>query len=433
MIKNLLTESLIPHPQNPRKELGDLKELANSIKANGVYQNLTVVDNYDGTYTIIIGHRRHAAAKLAGVKELPCAVVDLDEKQQLETMLLENMQRSDLTVYEQAHGFQLLIDLGSSVKEVAKETGFSESTIYKRTKLLELDRELFEKSQAKNIPLEEYAKLNKLSKAENKNAALKVIGTNNFNDTLLKLAKQEKEEAAYAKIREFLDSFAEHVNNNSLDGYWFWKYYSADSVNDLKVPDDAKPGKYVYTGSGPFSLYLKEKGKGKTKSAEERKREKKQAEFTEEAKKIDGRVRELIHDFVKNYRSKFNSTFIELFKLYAKNYILAVDGQHAISYVDIIKLGKLYGVQVSQTWPKSVTEADADEMCEDFIRLILSVFYSGLPDYGFLCANSNGKHMLTRNIELMYEALKICGYEMSDEERDYFNGTHEIFSIMEEK
>lgn len=431
MIKNLLTESLIPHPQNPRKELGDLKELANSIKANGVYQNLTVVDNYDGTYTIIIGHRRHAAAKLAGVKELPCAVVDLDEKQQLETMLLENMQRSDLTVYEQAQGFQLLIDLGSSVKEVAKETGFSESTIYKRTKLLELDRKLFEKSQAKNIPLEEYAKLNKLSKAENKNAALKVIGTNNFNDTLLKLAKQEKEEAAYAKIREFLDSFAEHVNNNSLVGYLYHKYYSVSSVNNLIVPEDAKPGKYLYTGSGPFALYRK--GKNSRKSAEEREREKKQAEFTEEAKKIDGRVRELIHDFVKNYRSKFNSTFIELFKLYAKNHILAVDGRYAISNADISKLGKLYGVQVSKTYPISVTEADADEMCEDFIRLILSVFYSNLPEYGFLCANSSGKHALTRYIELMYEALKICGYEMSDEEREYFDGTHEIFAIMGEK
>lgn len=58
-------DKLIPHPQNPRKELGDLTELADSIKANGVYQNLTVVEDGDDTYKIIIGHRRHAAAKIA--------------------------------------------------------------------------------------------------------------------------------------------------------------------------------------------------------------------------------------------------------------------------------------------------------------------------------------------------------------------------------
>lgn len=81
-------EKIIPHPQNPRKQLGDLTELADSIKKNGVYQNLTVVPNKDGTYTIIIGHRRRAAAELAGVKELPCIITDMTEKEQLSTMLL---------------------------------------------------------------------------------------------------------------------------------------------------------------------------------------------------------------------------------------------------------------------------------------------------------------------------------------------------------
>ena len=56
---------LHPHPDNPRKELGDLTELAASIEAKGVLQNLTVVPDNDGGYRIIIGHRRHAAAKLA--------------------------------------------------------------------------------------------------------------------------------------------------------------------------------------------------------------------------------------------------------------------------------------------------------------------------------------------------------------------------------
>ena len=98
-------EALKPHPDNPRKDVGDITELAESIKANGVFQNLTVLkgDILDG-YTVVIGHRRLAAARAAGLTELPCMVVEMDEREQISTMLLENMQRNDLTVYEQAQG-----------------------------------------------------------------------------------------------------------------------------------------------------------------------------------------------------------------------------------------------------------------------------------------------------------------------------------------
>lgn len=66
-------------------------------------------------YTVVIGHRRLAAAKLAGLTELPCVITEMSDKDQVATMLLENMQRSDLTVYEQAHGMQMLMDLGDTI------------------------------------------------------------------------------------------------------------------------------------------------------------------------------------------------------------------------------------------------------------------------------------------------------------------------------
>ncbi|MBO6269431.1 MAG: ParB N-terminal domain-containing protein [Clostridium sp.] len=77
-------ENLLPHPLNPRKDLGDLTELADSIRAQGVLQNLTVVpEPLEGPdkYRILIGHRRHAAAKLAGLTELPCSDC-LDENEE---------------------------------------------------------------------------------------------------------------------------------------------------------------------------------------------------------------------------------------------------------------------------------------------------------------------------------------------------------------
>lgn len=163
-------DTLNPHPDNPRKDIGDVSELAESIKANGVLQNLTVVPYFspvhqriiNGSYTVIIGHRRLAAAKLAGLTELPCVIANMSEKEQLSTMLTENMQRADLTVYEQAQGFQLMLDLGSSVDEIASDTGFSQSTIRRRVKLLDLDKEKFKKSVERGATLMDYAKLDQI-------------------------------------------------------------------------------------------------------------------------------------------------------------------------------------------------------------------------------------------------------------------------------
>ena len=118
-IRYIPVSSLMPHPDNPRKDLGDVSELAENIKANGVLQNLTVVPaqrveavwkqltdphndipEYDNSYVVLIGHRRLAAAKLAGLEELPCVVANMTPEEQLAVMLTENIQREKLTVYD---------------------------------------------------------------------------------------------------------------------------------------------------------------------------------------------------------------------------------------------------------------------------------------------------------------------------------------------
>lgn len=142
---------LKPHPDNPRKDVGDIAELRDSIKKNGIMQNLTVVPVYgvptdqDGTqYYILIGNRRYAAAKEAlgtsGV-DLPCQVVtNLSRAEQVSIMLEENMQREDLTIAEQAEGFQMMLDLGETVETIAEKTGFSKTTVRHRVELAKLDK-----------------------------------------------------------------------------------------------------------------------------------------------------------------------------------------------------------------------------------------------------------------------------------------------------
>lgn len=131
-----------PHPHNPRRDLGDLTELTDSIKAEGVRQNLTLVPNPDqpGRYRTVIGHRRAAAAALAGLATVPAAIdPHLDEARQRALMLTENLQRADLTAFEEGDGYQGLIDLGWSVDDIARETGRGISTVRGRVKISHLD------------------------------------------------------------------------------------------------------------------------------------------------------------------------------------------------------------------------------------------------------------------------------------------------------
>ncbi|MCI1212066.1 MAG: ParB/RepB/Spo0J family partition protein [Bifidobacterium tibiigranuli] len=142
-IINLSVEHLHPHPSNPRRDVGDVKDLADSISAQGIKQNLLVVpQDADGEYTVIIGHRRLAAAKLAGIQEVPCKIERLDARQQLELMIVENSQRSDLRPIEEADAYQGLLDLGATRKHIAEKTGRSSRYVGERLKISKIPAEV---------------------------------------------------------------------------------------------------------------------------------------------------------------------------------------------------------------------------------------------------------------------------------------------------
>lgn len=193
MITNVEVTKLLQHPDNPRKSIGDVTELAESIKARGILQNLTVVPAENGLYTVIIGHRRLAAAKQAGLAEVPCAVVDMDYKTQLSTMLLENMQRSDLTVYEQAQGMQMMFDLGVPVAEIVEKTGFAETTVRKRLKIATLPTEQMQQAVERGGTLENYVQIADIKDEKERRELLKVVGTREFEFSLSRAKRRQIE------------------------------------------------------------------------------------------------------------------------------------------------------------------------------------------------------------------------------------------------
>lgn len=124
-------EKIDPNPEQPRTEFGDLTELTASIAEKGVLEPLLVKPSkVTGRWMIIAGERRYRAAKLAGLTELPCVEMEVDEGTVAEIALIENMQRKDLTVWEEADGLLALCDrFGYTHDEVARKVGKSRSTV----------------------------------------------------------------------------------------------------------------------------------------------------------------------------------------------------------------------------------------------------------------------------------------------------------------
>lgn len=124
-------DKIEPNPEQPRVEIGDLTELTGSIKEKGVLEPLLVKPNRQaGTWMIIAGERRWRASNLAGLREVPCIELDIDEKEIAEIALIENLQRKDLNVWEEADGLAALGSrFGYTHDEIAKKIGKSRTTV----------------------------------------------------------------------------------------------------------------------------------------------------------------------------------------------------------------------------------------------------------------------------------------------------------------
>lgn len=185
--------SIEPNPDQPRTEIGDLTELSSSIKEKGVLEPLLVKPNKDGTWMIIAGERRWRAATQAGLREVPCIELDLDEKSIAEIALIENMQRKDLTVWEEADGLANLASrYGYTHEEISKKIGKSRSTVTESLTIAGLPGDIRDKCRQLGF---------------------------NAKSTLLEIARQFDEPAMHQFIRDISD-----------------KGFSRDNVRDTARP-----------------------------------------------------------------------------------------------------------------------------------------------------------------------------------------------------
>src|SRR5438874_3315739 len=123
-------EFVEPNSEQPRTTLGNIEELAASIREKGVLEPILVRAIGPNRYQIISGERRFRAASLAGLDEIPAIELDVDDKEQLEIALIENIQRKDLTPFEEAEGFYVLQQkFGYTHEKISHVIGKSRTTI----------------------------------------------------------------------------------------------------------------------------------------------------------------------------------------------------------------------------------------------------------------------------------------------------------------
>mgnify|MGYP001193543388 FL=1 len=141
-IQKINISQIIPNPSQPRKSFKDeeLKELSSSIKNQGLIQPIIVKPTTNNQYQIIAGERRWRACQLNGMHEVDCVIKDLDDTNVLEAALIENIQREDLNVIEEANAYKGLIDIkGVNNENLSKLIGKSSSHVSNILRLLELD------------------------------------------------------------------------------------------------------------------------------------------------------------------------------------------------------------------------------------------------------------------------------------------------------
>ena len=146
-IQKINISQIIPNPSQPRKNFKDedLKELSSSIKNQGLIQPIIIKPINDGQYQIIAGERRWRACQLNGMHEVECVIKNLGDTNVLEAALIENIQREDLNVIEEANAYKGLIEIkGINNENLAKLIGKSSSHVSNILRLLELDKKIQE-------------------------------------------------------------------------------------------------------------------------------------------------------------------------------------------------------------------------------------------------------------------------------------------------
>lgn len=434
MITNINVTKLKEHPDNPRKNIGDVTELAESIKARGILQNLTVVPAENGMYTVIIGHRRLAAAKQAGLTEVPCAVIEMDYKTQLSTMLLENMQRSDLTVYEQARGMQMMFDLGVSVAEIVEKTGFAETTVRKRLKIATLPTEQMQRAVERGGKLEDYVQIADIKDEKERRELLKVVGTCNFDFSLTRAKRQQIEAEKTPLVKAELKSIGAKAVKGQIYSTAYERVKQC-AITDWKEGTFKKPKnkeelkeELFWEISYGTAYLMRKKAKVPKKKEEKSECEQRIDSANRELKRLTETAYECRVNFIRSFTAieKHKETIIKWLVMFAGCEITDYCTYDRAYINSEIGSDEKYSINAPK-WRQFIAE---DKRAPIVVAYALAGDdnRNGYYNNGWYANNDKRapQHKENQSLDRIYEFLCELGYEMSETELQLQSGEHEL-------
>ncbi len=444
-------DRLHPHPDNPRREVGDVSELADSIRVNGIMQNLTVIPrtedfempadpDWEEEYTVLIGHRRLAAAKAAGIYRLPCVIVEgISRAQQILIMNGENSQRHDLTKFEEGASYQLLLDLGETPDSIAKSVGISTATVKRRLELAKHDKDTIE-----NLNYQITIELQDAMRKVKDPAAVDEIlrdakSTENAIIRCDERAKKDKELELMEEARKILKEKGFH--EMGYTAYANRRWVDIDTVRSIDIDENMRSEldtvrfqptmMFVYEppawGSGRIRLIRPKDSRKKTE--EEKEAEARTKKFKEDKKKLEESRKEM----TKAFQSYAGHIVERWTKPRCKESDLITRLWEAL-----LRCGARISTSGVRALLKRTTERLKD-YTDDDVR-DMPMMYSMLMclvDNGWMDVADYGgyfqKEYADRYKE-MYEILKEFDFEMPDPEwLKLLDGTHEAFRVREEE
>lgn len=443
-------EALKHHPDNPRKDLGDLKELTASIKESGVMQNLTVVPNPNDeeTWWVVIGNRRMEASKAAGLKELPCIISDMDHKTQVATMMAENMQRVDLTLAEQAGGVQMMMDLGMDAKEISKRTGIRKDAVERRALMAKYNATKVAEAVVRGGTISDFMELEKLPE-EHREEMLEHVGKSDLQQRIRTKLDEIRSKEYMSQVIVWLETFATEIERHGYVGakvvnmqyVTSWYRFTKSVVDGLKMPGDVKDRHYYYIVDRVYGIIkLLAESEGTANDQAVALRQRKNAYINQrikQAEALDEKFRQMRYEYL---FSGADIVWNEKAILRAYTLVLAMGYWHS-SYPEKVQemTEQLCGLKFKGSGYASRREltdllaVPEHKLCQVASGLIWgSVDRDGHRPWVKEWDKAYLQHKHSAAYQVIYDMLVGMGYQMSDEETAYLDGTHEVYRTFEE-
>lgn len=448
-------EKLYAHPNNPRRNLGDCAELADSIKSMGILQPLVVVrfnpaehpaiqtDDPD-CYVTIIGHRRRKGGMMAEISAYPAILREMTLSEQIAAMLVENMDREDLSRQEEAHAIQQMFDLGENLETVCQLTGFSKETIRKRRKLLDLDQEKLAQAEVRGGTLQDYMKLDQIADPALRNTVLDAVGTKDFEAELKRARDLQKRRDILRNIAAELNAFAEQVEKVDQEAMCYLRNYPWYNKGKVEIPSDSDQVNYYYiVGEEQVDLYMerdfaKESANQAAQDALNKAAENVERRY-QELEEVALRAYELRCNFVHNLTpSKVKKGFGAIVSRVGWYLVGLASTQvcHRLS-IDRFMMGDMLGLNVDSAGVIDPADYEESALRVPEYNLLVTMYllmesnehrYHQRNYYENGFYNPHINHISNQNLDRIYSLLEALGYVMSNEEAQYRNGTHELFS-----